>query len=317
MHCVSENETYAEVGDIRVRYERHEGPADGPTFLLVHGLGGSLDNWAAVAPLLAQHGTAISLDLGGFGKTEVAPPQAAVSANLNLLHSFAQQVVGHPVILAGNSMGGLLSAQLAARDPELVRGAVLIDPAIPLVFRGYPHRQVIRDFAMTTLPGLSRIAARRLAASTVRQEVERTIAMVSSRWDNIDPALINRHVALSEYRIQHVRSAGPCFEEAAKSLLAMLSHRKRFYGVVGSIKAPVLLLHGDRDKLVNVRCARALATRNPSWSYVEGSGIGHTPMFDFPEWTAEQIVVWVASSVGKSQASNQRNEASGRPPRAV
>lgn len=303
---VSDSETYAEVGDARVRYERHEGPADGPTFLLVHGLGGSLDNWAAVAPLLARCGTTISLDLGGFGKTEVAPAQASVSANLKLLHAFAQQEIGHPLVVAGNSMGGLLSAQLAARDPELVRGAVLIDPAIPLVFRGYPHRDVVRDFAMTTLPGLSRIAARRLAASTVRLEVERTIAVVSARWDDIDPALIDRHVALSEYRIQHVRGAGACFEEAAKSLLAMLSHRKRFYSVVGRIQAPVLLLHGDRDKLVNVRCARALAKRNPSWTYVEGSGVGHTPMFDFPQWTTDQIVKWTKVSVQESKASDRR-----------
>lgn len=304
MHCVSDSETYAEVGNVRVRYERHEGPADGPTFLLVHGLGGSLDNWAAVAPLLAQRGTAICLDLGGFGKTQVAPPQASVSANLKLLHAFTQQVVGHPVVLAGNSMGGLLSAQLAARDPELVRGAVLIDPAMPVVFRGYPHREVIRDFAMTTLPGLSRIAARRLAASTVRQEVERTIAVVTSQWENIDPALIDRHVALSQYRIQHIRDAGPCFEQAATSLLAMLAHRKRFYSVVGRITSPVLLLHGDRDKLVNVRSARALAKRNPSWTYVEGAGIGHTPMFDFAQWTAEQILTWTGTSVRDSSFSD-------------
>ncbi|XAS77022.1 alpha/beta hydrolase [Dermatophilaceae bacterium Sec6.4] len=296
---MSDSETYAQVGDIKVRYERHDGPVDGPTFLLVHGLGGSLDNWASVVPLLTHRGSVVSLDLGGFGKTQVAPHRAAVSENLKLLHAFARQVIDGPVVLAGNSMGGLLSAQLAARDPQLVSGAVLIDPAIPAVFRGYPHREVIRGFAMTTLPGLSRIAARRLAASTVRQEVERTIAMVTSRFDNVDPAVIDRHVELSEYRLRNIRGAGPSFEAAARSLLAMLTQRKRYYSVVGRIQVPVLLLHGDRDKLVNVRCARALAKRNSSWTYIEGAGIGHTPMLDFPAWTAEQMLTWTDAKLGE------------------
>ena len=292
MGQVTGSDDYVDIDGTRVHYEQYDGPADGPAFVLVHGLGGSLDNWGAVAPLLAARGRVLSLDLGGFGLTEVHPRDAAVPANLKLLQRFTAEMVGRPAIVAGNSMGGLLAAQLAARDPEVVAGAVLIDPAIPLVFRGYPHRDVMRDFAMTTLPGLSKVAAKRLAASTVREEVERTIRMVTTRYDDIDPDLIERHVRLSEQRLS-LRGTGASFEVAGRSLLTMLGHRKRYYAVVGRIARPVLLLHGDRDKLINVRSARALAKRNPSWTYVEGEGIGHTPMFDFPDWTAGQILRWL------------------------
>lgn len=293
MGPVQISDDYVELGGTKVHYERCDAPADGPVFVLVHGLGGSLDNWAAVAPILAARGPVLSLDLGGFGRTQVHPRDASVPANLRLLQRFVKEMVGRPAIVAGNSMGGLLTAQLAARDPDLVAGAVLVDPAIPLVFRGYPHREVLRDFALTTLPGLSRIAAKRLAASTVQQEVEYTIRMVTTTFDDIDPELVDRHVRLSEYRLQHVRGAGESFEVAARSLLAMLARRKRYYAVVGRIAKPVLLLHGDQDKLVHVRSARALAKRNPSWTYVEGKCIGHSPMFDFPDWTTEQIVRWL------------------------
>lgn len=292
------SDDYVDLDGTRVHYERHDGPADGPAFVLVHGLGGSLDNWGSVAPLLAARGPVLSLDLGGFGLTQVHPRDAAVPANLKLLQRFTAQMVGRPAIVAGNSMGGLLTAQFTARDPGAVAGAVLIDPAIPLVFRGYPHREVLRDFAMSTLPGLSRIAARRLAANTVRQEVERTIRMVTTRYDDIDPELIERHVRLSEHRASHVRGAGASFEVAGRSLLTMLGKRKRYYAVVGGVTRPVLLLHGDQDKLINVRSARALAKRNPSWTYVEGEGIGHTPMFDFPDWTAKHILAWLDARPG-------------------
>ncbi|MEO8850100.1 MAG: alpha/beta hydrolase [Allobranchiibius sp.] len=214
------------------------------------------------------------------------------------MQAFITETVGRPAIVAGNSMGGLLTAQLAARDPEMVAGAVLIDPAIPLVFRGYPHREILRDFAMTTLPGLSRITAKRMAASTVRQEVERTIKVVTSRFDLVDPALVDRHVDLSEWRLRDVREARESFEEAGKSMITILANRKRFHSVIGRITSPVLMLHGDQDKLVNVRAARALAQRHPSWTYIEGEGIGHTPMFDFPDWTAGQILQWLDARPG-------------------
>lgn len=295
---VIDEPTFVRIGDTQVRYERHDGPSDGPAFVLVHGLGGSLDNWGSVATQLAARGTVLSLDLGGFGLTQVPPADAGLPGNVRLLQGFVKELVGRPAVLAGNSMGGLLTAQLAARDSEMVAGAVLIDPAIPLVFRGYPHREVLRDFAMTTPPGLSRISAKRMAASTVRQEVERTIKVVTSRYDLVDPALIDRHVRLSEYRLQQIRDAGESFEAAGKSLLGMLAHRKRFHSVIGRITSPVLLLHGDQDKLVNVRAARALAQRYPAWTYVEGEGIGHTPMFDFPDWVTGQILRWLDGRPG-------------------
>lgn len=298
MSSVIPDPTFVRIGDTQVRYEKHDGPGDGPAFVLIHGLGGSLDNWGEVATQLAARGPVVRLDLGGFGLTQVPPHNASLPGNLTLLQAFITETVGRPAIVAGNSMGGLLTAQLAARDPEMVAGAVLIDPAIPLVFRGYPHREILRDFAMTTLPGLSRITAKRMAASTVRQEVERTIKVVTSRFDLVDPALVDRHVDLSEWRLRDVREARESFEEAGKSMITMLANRKRFHSVIGRITSPVLMLHGDQDKLVNVRAARALAQRYPSWTYVEGEGIGHTPMFDFPDWTAGQILQWLDARPG-------------------
>jgi pimeloyl-ACP methyl ester carboxylesterase len=52
-----------------VHYVDHGGPEHGPLLVCVHGLGGSLVNWLAIAPLLTSTCRVIAIDLAGFGHT--------------------------------------------------------------------------------------------------------------------------------------------------------------------------------------------------------------------------------------------------------
>src|SRR5436305_207599 len=87
-----------------VHYREWGGPAEGPTFVLVHGLGGSLLNWAQVAPGLAAWGRVVALDLAGFGLTPLGDRSADVRSNRRLLGGFIETMGLAPVILVGNSM---------------------------------------------------------------------------------------------------------------------------------------------------------------------------------------------------------------------
>jgi len=62
-----------------------------------------------------------------------------------------------------------------------------------------------------------------------------------------------------------------------------------------SYRGPVLLLHGDRDRLVPVAAARAVARANPAWRFEVAHDVGHVPQLEVPDWTAGHILDWLAT----------------------
>lgn len=116
-----------------VHYMDFGGPASGPTVVAVHGLGGSCLNWSAIAPLLTGRCRLLAPDLAGHGLTQSLGRATTVSANRALLHRFIEAVPQAPVILVGNSMGGMLSLLEANAAPDTIAGLILLDAALPFV----------------------------------------------------------------------------------------------------------------------------------------------------------------------------------------
>ena len=136
-----------------VDYGGQTAGAERPTFVLVHGLGGSHLNWDLLAPHLTPHARVVALDLPGFGRSEPGDRRATVQANVAVLDRFLAEVVGGPAVLVGNSMGGMVSILVAAAAGDRVRCLVLIGPAVP----GPRHRLdplVAGTFAACAVPGV-------------------------------------------------------------------------------------------------------------------------------------------------------------------
>src|SRR4051794_29980838 len=83
------------------------GSPDGPTFVLVHGLGGSRLNGDLLAPLLTPHGRVLALDLPGFGRSEPGSRRSTVQANVAVLRRVPGAGRAAPVGLGGQSVGGI------------------------------------------------------------------------------------------------------------------------------------------------------------------------------------------------------------------
>src|SRR5664279_6329186 len=168
---------------VPVHYVDHGGPAGGPWLVMVHGLGGSLVNWAALAPLLTDTCHVLALDLIGFGHTQAGTHSTSITANQQMLHRFLSEVAGAPVVLVGNSMGGLIAILQATRHPESVTAMVLIDPALPVKVGSQPDPLVSASFGMYAVPHLGRAMLRaRRRARTPEQ-----LAMDVLRLCCVDP----------------------------------------------------------------------------------------------------------------------------------
>src|SRR3954447_13932365 len=251
-----------------VHYVDFGGNPDGPTFVLVHGLGGSHLNWDLLAPLLTPHGRVLALDLPGFGRSEPGGRRATGAGNLAVPRRFLAEVAGGPVVLVGNSMGGMISIFTAAEAPEAVRAVVLLDPALPGGRRALDPL-VAGQFLLSALPfvgeGFLRVRRQRHAAP---RRVREMLELCGVDPDDVPAAVVDRSVALLEER-EDADGMDRAFLAAARSLLRILADPRSYRAAMAAITAPVLLVHGDRDRLVPVSAARAAARRLRSWRYLE------------------------------------------------
>ncbi|MEZ4392990.1 MAG: alpha/beta hydrolase [Polyangiales bacterium] len=276
--------------DGAVNLERYG--SGGPTMLMVHGLGGSLLNWRAVAPTLAEGREVISVDLRGHGRSAM-PRDASLDENLALLARIIEREVGHSVTLVGNSMGGLLSLLLASSRPELVESMVLVNPALPWTYARRADPLVAAMFGVFALPGLGELyldrTGRRVEAGTAVHQWMR-LCGVSPREMNAE--VLEAHVELARERVRSAPHRNRAFLSAARSILRRLLVRGAFEHHLDRVRAPTLLLHGERDRLVPVEAARAVAARRRDWVYDELRDTGHTPMLQSPKEFCARVDRW-------------------------
>jgi len=277
--------------------------AAGPPLVLVHGLGGSHLNWMAAAPLLTGRSRVLAPDLIGFGRTPLAGRPARIRANQRLLARFLDEVVGGPVVLVANSMGGLISLLVAAEHPERVAGLVLVDPAVPRPRGVRLDREVRLGFTAFAIPGLgervlahrrSRLGAERLVADVLR------ICCVDSA--RVAPEVVAAMCALTQER-NALKGSDAAFLAAARSLLLALARPGPYLRVVQSVTAPTLLLQGDGDRLVPLGASQAIARARPSWTFQVLDGLGHVPHLEDPQRFAAAVTAWLdAQPLGVSGA---------------
>jgi pimeloyl-ACP methyl ester carboxylesterase len=106
--------------------------------------------------------------------------------------------------------------------------------------------------------------------------------------------VVAAHVELARSRAYYAELESE-FVLATRSLLWTLARRKQNAAMLRRITAPVLLIHGDADRLVPVASARAAAVANPDWRYEEFADSGHVPQLEWPERTAATLLDWLGA----------------------
>ena len=110
--------------------------------LLIHGFGANTNHWRFNQPVLADLAPTYAIDLLGFGRSDQPrarlkhepPNDMAVHYGFDLwgqqVADFCREVIDKPVILVGNSIGGVVALRAAQLlGPDLCKRVVLIDCA--------------------------------------------------------------------------------------------------------------------------------------------------------------------------------------------
>lgn len=214
---------------------------DGPSVLLIHGLGASAHYWDKVMAATADR-RLLAPDLLGFGRSP-SPPDVSYDVGCHL--TALQPLLMPGTVVVGHSTGGILAAALAARCPEAVRNLLLIGlPAFPdaataraevgrlgMVARLTVEERRLGQWLCVAMCRFRPVAV--AAAPLLLRGMPRAVAADGAR-----------HTWLSYSRtLRHVVVEHPVWPDLEK------------------VRIPVTFLHGRQDSTASLRLVEALADR--------------------------------------------------------
>jgi len=253
----------------------------GEALVLVHGFGGDKDNFTRLAGFLTCKYRVIIPDLPGFGDAGRDPTASyGVADQVERLLEFLAALGLDRVHLGGNSMGGFIAAECAARHPQRVASLWLLDAAGTAAAHDTPMLQHYE--ASGEMPLLLRSTAD--VGALFKAIAAKPLFLTYS----VKTVLARR--AVSDYPL-HARIMAQLFHQSSPL-------ESRFK----TIAAPALIVWGTEDKVLNPRGASALHALLPNSRVVLMSGVGHVPMLEAPRNTAEEYLRFRAAAADPEPA---------------
>lgn len=263
-----------QVDDHRIVYQ--EG-GKGQTILLLHGFGANKDNWIRFAKYLTNDYRVVIPDIPGFGESSQIQNQNYAAKNqLNRIDRFTEALKLEKFHLAGNSMGGMLAALYGATYPQKVLTLALLAPGGV----GSPNPSEVAILLQKgTNPLLTGNA----------EDFDRLIKLCFAKPPYI-PSQFKKVLAADA--IAHRDFNKKIWDDMLGNLTKeALSVRENFLApYLPQIQAPVLIIWGDRDKILDVGGVAVLEKNLKNYRTVIMKDTGHIPMLEHPRETASRYI---------------------------
>jgi len=245
------------VNGIRIHYEV---VGEGKPLVLAHGHGATLDVWQPQVDALATRYRIIVYDTRGHGRTDAPPDPLAYSldAYVEDQRALMDRLAITEAFVGGTSMGGMIALQYALTYPERVRALLLFDTCAS-------NRHFARSRSKGALARWLRRRWRRASggAFTVFHLAVRAAPGVPPALARLAPAALRRYLT-------GLRAQTPVGRRGAwQAILA----RTDLEGRLSEIRAPTLVVAGERDRLVEG--ARYLGRHIPDARLVLMRAVGH------------------------------------------
>jgi 2-hydroxy-6-oxonona-2,4-dienedioate hydrolase len=102
---------------------------DGPTLILLHGLGADSSIWAANLATLSEKTHVFAIDQIGFGRSDKPLLDYRITTFTDFLYGFMQALKIPRATLVGHSVGGWVAADFAVQHHDMIDKLVLVDSA--------------------------------------------------------------------------------------------------------------------------------------------------------------------------------------------
>ncbi|MGO8905022.1 MAG: alpha/beta fold hydrolase [Solirubrobacteraceae bacterium] len=243
----------------------------GPVLLLIHGMGGTFENWQAVIEPLARQHTVVAPDLPGHGTSAPGGGDYSIGALAAELRDLLAALGHERATLVGHSLGGGIAMQFAYQFPELTERLVLVSS-------GGLGPEVSPVLRAAALPGAELfIAATAGPGRAVGSAIARGLAAVGLR-PNPDVAEVARgYASLSD---PDRRAA---FLATLRSVVGTGGQRvhagDRLYLAEGM---PVLIIWGARDSMIPLHHGETAHEAIPGSRLEIFEGVGHLPQLEAP-----------------------------------
>jgi pimeloyl-ACP methyl ester carboxylesterase len=266
-----------------------ESGRDRPPLLLVHGFGASTDHWRKNIAELSRYFEVWAIDLLGFGRSTKADMSYSGTLWRDQLHDFITEVIGRPVVLAGNSLGGYASLCLAAQRPESAVGLILLNcaggftstepPAEPNPFRK-AFLETARSLLLQPLPSW-------LVFQYARQK-----SVIRKTLENVylDKSAVTDQLVEDIYRPSNDPGAAIVFAAVFKS-----PHGEKIDKLLSQMTCPLLLLWGEGDPWINAKASSRKYHQFYSQITEYFLQAGHCPHDEVPDQVNPLIHEWILS----------------------
>lgn len=251
--------------------------------MLLHGLGDRRQSWSGVVPRLSDEYQVFCVDLPGFGATPAPGPEEPydVFTLADAVGAFCELHGLERPHLVGNSLGGSIALELAARG--LAGSVTVFSPA------GFSDRSA--RWNMHAIGALSRLAARvplRVKERLADTAPARAVARAALRGDPSSP-----QAKTVRFSVRGLEPGAPWVRLMPR--IAEYDFARR------PIECPVTIAWGDRDRMLPPAGARNARERLPDARVVSLLGSGHIPMADDPITVAGHIR-WTCRSADREPA---------------
>ncbi len=275
-HGLADSE-FMEMDGMQVHYRQ---TGEGPPLLLIHGFGGNLWHWKDWTSELDQTHKVVSLDLPGFGLTGPHPAgDYSTKMYIDFIDRFMTKLSIDTFHLGGNSMGGGFAWQYAVQYPEKIRKLILVNSS------GYPRDgqsgKMLLGFRLLQMPVINQLVTKITPRSILKKTVEDVYA---------DPT----HATPQEvdFYSDMLRRSGN-----RRALVQRMAVAKEDLSPeIKKVKAPTLIVWGDRDRLIPFENAYQFERDIPSAKAIVYENVGHVPQMEIPERSVRDVIHFLSES---------------------